>query len=100
MGARFEIEKFAEGNPVYYVIETGVDSPGGVFDGVVNDIGWKGNEILARIERLSSSDPSGWYILNINTGVVSGPIENISKISSFKVVDVENFYADPAKYRE
>jgi hypothetical protein len=99
LGSRFEIEEFDEGPTVYYVVESGVDSPGGVFDGVIEKIGWKGDEILAMVTRLASCDPSGWYILNIKTGVVIGPIKDNTIITGFSVVDAKDFYINPAKYK-
>jgi len=99
LGSGFEIEENNEGTTVYYVMETGVNSPGGVFDGVVKEIGWKGDEILAKVTRLASCDPSGWYILNMRTGVVIGPIADNTIITGFSLVDVKEFYINPAKYR-
>lgn len=96
---RYEIEEFSEGETVYYILETGVDSAGGVFDGIIHEIGWKGEEIAARVERLSSADKGGWYILNINTGVVIGPIDYNEVASKYSPVDVREFYSDPSKYR-
>lgn len=95
----YYIELFDEGKHVYYVVEKGVDSGGGVYDGIVKDIGWKDNELLARIRRLSSADPHGFYKLNLDTGNVTGPITDESEILSFKVVKAESFFEDPQSYK-
>ena len=100
LGSKYEFEKFSEGDSVYYLIEIGVDSPGGVFDGIVKEIGWRDDEVLARVIRLSSSDPSGWYIFNLKSGKVSGPIHDDSTKSKFSVVDSELFYTDPVFYKQ
>ncbi len=95
----YYIELFDESRPVYYIMEKGVDSGGGVYDGVVKDIGWKDNELLARVRRLSSADPHGYYKLNLDTGNVTGPITDESEILSFKVVKAEYFFKNPQSYK-
>ena len=88
----YDLELFDEGGPLYYVNKRGVTSGGGVFDGIIKKIGIDGVEIYAEVKRLSSSDPDGWYKLNINSGVVSGPLDINLKCIEFKIVDVADFY--------
>lgn len=95
----YYIEQFAEGDPVYYLQQRGVDSGGGVFDGIVTQLGWKGDEVVADVVRLSSADENGWYKLNLKTGVVAGPIPS-AEVASFAVVDAEKFFEDPQKNKK
>lgn len=95
----YYIEQFAEGDPVYYIQKRGVDSGGGVFDGIVTQVGWKGNEVIADVVRLSSTDENGWYKLNLTTGLVEGPIL-FAEVAKFTVVDAELFFDDPEKNKK
>jgi hypothetical protein len=99
ISGKYYIELFAEGDPVYYVGEKGVDSGGGVFDGIVKQVGWRGDEIVAEVVRLSSGDVSGWYKLDIKNGSVTGPITN-SELSKFHLVDADVFFNDPKKHKK
>lgn len=95
----YYIEQFAEGDPVYYIQKKGVDSGGGVFDGIVTRVGWKGDEVIADVVRLSSTDKNGWYKLNLSTGLVDGPILS-AEVAKFTVVDAELFFDDPRKNKK
>ena len=95
----YYIEQFTEGDPVYYVQKQGVDSGGGVFDGIITQIGWKGDELVAQVVRLSSTDKNGWYKLNLRTGLVEGPILS-SEVAKFTVVEAGLFFDDPRKNKK
>ena len=95
----YYVEMSEEGDPLYYVEKNGHDSPGGVFDGVVKEIIWDRDEIIAKVKRLSSSDSSGWYKLDLNTGKVVGPMSEHDKYE-LKCVKIEDFYKDPRRYRK
>jgi hypothetical protein len=70
----YSLERFEE-NGMYYLITPGDLSGGGVFDGTIQEIGWNHDWILARVTRLSHGDTNGWYILNLITKQVIGPIQ-------------------------
>lgn len=76
------LHAFYEGGELYYV-HKGIwdDSGGGVFDGVIEEIGWNNKWIVARVKRLAGIDPSGWYVLEVKMGRVMSPItyENLAK---------------------
>jgi hypothetical protein len=96
---KYYIELFTEGDPVYYIGEKGVDSGGGVFDGIVKKVGWRGDEVVAKVVRLSSGDESGWYKLDITNGSVTGPISS-GELSKFSIVDADVFFNDPKKHKK
>jgi hypothetical protein len=74
----YYLERFDEGGTSYYVGKSGTTvEGGGVFDGTVEEIGWNENWILARVTRLSSGDTNGWYALNLKTGKINGPLQDI-----------------------
>lgn len=64
------------------------DSGGGVFDGVVEQIGWNDEWIVAEVQRLSGIDTSGWYVLNVKTGKIFAPIlkENVLTNDCWKTI--------------
>ncbi|HWN96204.1 MAG TPA: hypothetical protein VNT99_14305 [Methylomirabilota bacterium] len=78
----YKLERFDE-NGKYYVIAPDDWSVGGVFDGIVERIGWNQDWILARVTRLYRGDTSGWYALEVKTKRVVGPLQE-SELSSNK----------------
>ena len=71
----YYLEQFDEGRTSYYVGAPGKEvNGGGVFDGTVQAIGWNKDWILARVRRIYRGDPDGWYLLNLKTGQVTGPL--------------------------
>jgi len=88
----YYLERFDEGGTSYYVGAPGkaLDG-GGVFDGTVQEIGWNKDWILARVRRIYRGDPDGWYLLNVKTGQIAGPLQSSelktnSALSSIKTV--------------
>jgi len=74
IAGRYRFLEFSEGPTDYYVIEKGDDSPGGIFDGVVHRVARQEDLLFGKVTRLASIDPSGWYSLNLKTGLVLGPL--------------------------
>jgi hypothetical protein len=73
----YYLERFDEGGTSYYVGAPGKSvSGGGVFDGTVQEIGWTEDWILARVRRVYRGDPDGWYVLNVKTGQIAGPLQS------------------------
>lgn len=68
----YELERFESGK--YYLRTRGDTSLGGTFDGTIEQIGWNKSFILARVNRLYQGDSNGWYLLDLRTRVVRGPI--------------------------
>ena len=71
----YHLERFDEGGTSFYVTAPGTSiNGGGVFDGTVHEIGWNNDWILARVTRLYHGDTNGWYLLNLKTAQITGPI--------------------------
>lgn len=50
-------------------------SPGGVFDGVVEEIAIVDGYLFAKVDRLFEGDVDGVYKLQLSNGRVSGPVQ-------------------------
>jgi hypothetical protein len=76
----YYLERFDENGAFYTVYYVGARGKpvngGGVFDGTVQEIGWNNDWILARVRRIYRGDPDGWYLLNVKTGQVTGPLQS------------------------
>ena len=73
----YSLDRFDEGGTSYYVTASGKPiNGGGVFDGTVQEIGWNEDWILARVTRLYHGDANGWYVLNLKTSQVTGPLQD------------------------
>jgi len=73
-GRRLQIGALQE-NGKYYVIDLDDPPGGGIFDGTVEQLGWDQSWILARVTRLYHGDTNGWYVLDLKTKQVLGPIQ-------------------------
>jgi len=69
----YYLERFSE-NGKFYLRQRGDRSTGGVFDGYLLQIGANQDIVVAYVRRLYRGDPDGWYMLNVKTGKVSGPL--------------------------
>jgi hypothetical protein len=69
----YYLERFSE-NGKFYLRQHGDRSTGGVFDGHLLQIGANPDTIIAYVKRLYRGDPDGWYMLDVRTGKVSGPL--------------------------
>jgi len=76
LSGHYYLDRFDEGGTSYYVGAPGkaLDG-GGVFDGTVQEVGWNKDWILARVKRIYRGDPDGWYLLNVKTGQITGPLQ-------------------------
>ena len=92
--------KTNEDGPIVYYLANSESEAGGVFDGTVSQVGWKRDEIMAKVRRLASVDPSGYYKLDLKTGYITGPIINDEEISKLKMIDVSLFYENPKAYKQ
>ncbi|HWD93049.1 MAG TPA: hypothetical protein VG938_11960 [Verrucomicrobiae bacterium] len=88
----YKLERFDE-NGKYYVIASEDLSGGGVFDGTVEQLGFDQNWILARVNRLYQGDTNGWYVLNLKTKQVVGPIQESDLKTNAAWTKIE--YHDP-----
>ena len=72
----YQLVRFDEGGVRYYLTISGdLSNGGGVFDGTVQEIGWNHDYILARVKRLTHSDPDGWYFVDLRTKHMTGPVD-------------------------
>ena len=69
----YYLERFPE-NGRFYLRQRGDGSTGGVFDGHLLWIGANQDAVIAYVKRLYRGDPDGWYVLDVRTGKVSGPL--------------------------
>jgi hypothetical protein len=76
----YYLERFDENGAFYTVYYVGARGKpvngGGVFDGTVQEIGWNNDWILAHVKRVYRGDPDGWYVLNVKTGQIAGPVQS------------------------
>ena len=84
---------------MYYVIDLKDTPGGGVFDGTVDQIGWNQNWILARVTRLYHGDTNGWYVLDVKTKRVIGPIQESELSANAEWSHIERFAPELAKNR-
>ena len=96
---RYFLYRCTEGGPKHYYLHKGIwdMSPGGVFEGTIQEIGWNKDWIVAKVERICGIDPNGWYVLDVKRGSVMAPItyENLAKNTnwdSIKCVPVSEAY--------
>lgn len=98
---KYLIENDDSASPIlYYIVEKGTDSPGGVFEGIVKKVAWKEDRLLVDVQKLSSGDLSGWYILDIRSERITGPINDPKEIALYHVVPIEAFFENPKKFKE
>jgi hypothetical protein len=80
LSGRYYLERFDENGAFYTVYYVGARGKpvngGGVFDGTVQEIGWNKDWILAHVRRIYRGDPDGWYLLNVKTGQITGPLQS------------------------
>ncbi len=102
---RYFLYRCTEGGPKHYYLHKGIwdMSPGGVFEGTIQEIGWNKDWIVVKVQRLCGIDPSGWYVLNVKRGSVMAPItyENLAKNTnwaSIKCVPVSEAYKKLARF--
>ena len=75
----YRLEQFKDFK-TYYLHRRGQDeSPqGGSFiGGIVLRIGWSSRYIVAQRHSFYGGDPDGWMIINVKTGIVTGPYTEI-----------------------
>ena len=97
IGRNYDIRRLDEGKPyLYYIEKRGEQTSDGIFDGIVKDIVWKNDEIIANVQKHASCDKSGWFKLNIQTGAIDGPIDNFSDYQK-EATRIEDFYKNPQR---
>ena len=62
--------------PLYYLgsADKAVGGGGGVLGGVILKVGWNRRLILAKVFKVYRGDPDGWYIVNVKSGKITGPL--------------------------
>ena len=71
----YRLEKFEDGQ-TYYLHKAGQDDSsqgGSIIGGTVVRIGWSSRYIVAERYSIYRGDPDGWMIIDVQSGVISGP---------------------------
>ena len=68
----YRLEKFIE-NGKFYIHGNGSPDQG-VFEGVILELGWGDQYLIALVDCVFDGDPDGWYFLNMDNGAVAGPL--------------------------
>jgi hypothetical protein len=69
----YMLVRFSEGGDGFYLERKGTDTQGGVFEAVIDEIGWSKDFIVCRVRKQFGNDASGIYSLEVSTGRVEGP---------------------------
>jgi hypothetical protein len=99
-GGGYKLERFEE-NGKYYVIGPDDSPGGGIFDGTVEQLGWDQNSILAQVTRLYHGDTNGWYVLDLKTKRIIGPIQEAdlkTNADSFAAIPNKCFRANDIRF--
>ena len=84
----YSVERFEQGQ--YYLVCDGCNTgSGGVFEGTIEEIGWSDQRILARVTRVYRGDTDGWYVLDLNTRQVRGPLSDSELLSSGQLLAIK-----------
>ena len=96
--AGYSLERFSEGPTHYYVLGPSAESEhgGGAFNGIILEIGWNEDWILARVKR-NDGQPNGWYVLNPKTKKITGPFDEAQlkskpELSNIKIRKPASFF--------
>jgi hypothetical protein len=68
-----------EDGTTYYLHKRGQDDSsqgGSIIGGTVIRIGWSSHYILAERHSIYRGDPDGWMIIDVQSGVISGPFSD------------------------
>ena len=91
------LEYFGEGGDAYYLVRKGTDTQGGVFEAVIEEIGWSKDYIVCKVKKQFSTDVDGIYSLAVSNGKVEGPFSPSSlasdaRFKGIKLEDVRKVY--------
>jgi hypothetical protein len=71
----YQLEQFEDGK-TYYLHKSGHNDSaegGSIIGGTVLQLGWSDKFILAQRHSIYRGDPDGWMIIDIQTGMMTGP---------------------------
>jgi len=86
----------------YYIDRPGerFASDGGIFEGSVEELGWSDALIVAKVTRNYKGDLDGWYVLDVATRSVRGPI-TIEELNRDPVLSkIERYKSSDTKMRK
>jgi len=86
------LEYFDEGGGSYYLIKKGASTQGGVFEAVIEEIGWSQDYIVCKVKKQYGGDVDGIYSVEIATGKVEGPFDGgiFQRDARFKGIKLEH----------
>ena len=72
----YKLLRFDEGG-LYYLVAPGKGFDGvGYLEGVIRQIAWDQNFILADVDKCYGGDVDGWYAVNVQSGKILGPLSD------------------------
>ena len=74
LAGNYYLEDVGESRKSIIVSKSGEELIGGVFGGNVIQLGWNEKYILAFVEPHYKGDVSGWYLLEVTSGNIHGPL--------------------------
>jgi hypothetical protein len=96
----YDLHRWEDGK-IYYLEEKGAENKngGGVLDGVVEQIGWNNDYIIAKRRSTFGGDPNGWMVLDVNKKTIKGPftdemIEKIPEAKGMRFLDSAKAWAE------
>ncbi len=96
VASNYKLQYFDQGD-IYFLVKKGDDSQGGVFQGVVNKIGWSKHYIVCDVTKQYRGDKDGIYAISLGDGTIEGPIEppklyQDPRFVEIKLEDVKTVY--------
>lgn len=89
----YYLHRWEDGKTYYLEDKTRPKTGGGVLDGVVEDIAWSENIILAKRRSTFGGDPDGWMVVNVKDKTIKGPVgdyfSNISEAQGMTFMSAE-----------
>ena len=95
----FVLHRWEDGKTYYLESADHEADGGGVLNGVVTQIGWNANYIVARRHAIFGGDPDGWMIVDVHQKSVRGPfddrqINEMAETRGIKTLSPEQAFKD------
>ena len=97
VGGSYCLHRWEDGK-TYYLEDKDHESKngGGVLGGVVEQIGWNGNYIVAKRRSTFAGDPSGWMIVDVKQRTIKGPYDDQALEKTPEAKEIALLNADKA----
>jgi hypothetical protein len=93
------LEYFPDGD-CYYLAKRGKEVQGGVFQGIIQQIGWSEEYIVCSVKKQYRGDVDGIYSVALHSGVIDGPLaRDFAKDPRFRGVTLTEVGAAYARLR-